>query len=170
MKGVGGNLVKGILSGMKTESESEATQETMNTVVKNLEKDIKYVSEMGSPSKLFAREIGYYLTQGIVVGMDQPDAMIVPMEKMLANATKWWDSSVGFGGGDFSFQSDVGVEHYMNIKDANNESNNLLREQNNLLRAILEKDTSSEVNGDDIIVAATTLNRRTGRTMIPVGG
>ena len=61
----------------------------------------------------------------------------------------------------------------MNLKDASNESNALLREQNALLRQILEKEVDGGgygTTGEAMIQAASHLNRKTGRTMIPVGG
>lgn len=52
---------------------------------------------------------------------------------------------------------------------ANREQNNLLREQNKLLRQIAEKESNGELNISTITKAIARKNRRDGRTIIPVG-
>lgn len=174
MKNIGGNLVKGIIEGMDKESKSQTTSNGIKNVGNKILSLTKYHTEIGSPSKLFADQVGYWLTQGIVVGMDQPDALIDPLKTMYTNAKDWWDdNTMDIVGGDFEFTDESGKNHYMDIKDANNEQNTLLREQNALLRAILEKESSGSyygTSGEAMLEAASHLNRRTGRTMIPVGG
>lgn len=174
MKNIGGNLVKGILQGMETESSSTETKQSLGRVMTNLDTHTRVKALIGSPSKLFAEDVGYWLTAGIVEGMNQPYALIEPMEVMYTNAKDWWDSNTtDITGGDFEFIDESGKNHYLDIKDANNEQNSLLREQNALLRAILEKESSGSyygTSGEAMLEAASHLNRRTGRTMIPVGG
>ena len=174
MKNIGGNLVKGIIEGMDKESKSQTTSNGIKNVGNKILSLTKYHTEIGSPSKLFADQVGYWLTQGIVVGMDQPDALIDPLETMYTNAKDWWDdNTMDIVGGDFEFTDESGKNHYMDIKDANNEQNTLLREQNELLRQILAKESSGgyyDTTGEAMIQAASYLNRRTGRTVIPVGG
>ena len=173
MKNIGGKLVKGIIQGMKDESTSRDTENGLRTVTNNTVSTISRLSKVNSPSRLFADEIGYWWTQGIVVGMNQPDALIDPMKTMYTNAKDWWDdNTMDIVGGDFEFTDESGKNHYMDIKDANNEQNTLLREQNALLRAILEKESSGSyygTSGEAMLEAASHLNRRTGKTMIPVG-
>ena len=174
MRRMGGNLVKGIVEGMETESTSTNTSNKLSNVTNNLESKFAKFNMVHSPSKLYRDEIGVWLTRGIVEGMDQPDALVDPLKSMYGTAKDWWDSNaVDVGNGTFSFESDTGKEHYMNLKDASNESNALLREQNALLRQILEKETDGGgygTTGEAMIQAASHLNRKTGRTMIPVGG
>lgn len=174
MRRMGGNLVKGIVEGMETESTSTNTSNKLSNVTNNLEGKFAKFNRVSSPSKLYRDEIGVWLTRGIVEGMDQPDALVDPLKSMYGTAKDWWDSNaVDVGNGTFSFESDTGKEHYMNLKDASNESNALLREQNALLRQILEKEVDGGgygTTGEAMIQAASHLNRKTGRTMIPVGG
>lgn len=174
MRRMGGNLVKGIVEGMETESTSTNTSNKLSNVTNNLEGKFAKFNKVSSPSKLYRDEIGVWLTRGIVEGMDQPDALVDPLKSMYGTAKDWWDSNaVDVGNGTFSFESDTGKEHYMNLKDASNESNALLREQNALLRQILEKEVDGGgygTTGEAMIQAASHLNRKTGRTMIPVGG
>ncbi len=55
------------------------------------------------------------------------------------------------------------------VYDANQEQNNLLREQNRLLRQMLDKDTNGEINVSTITKAQSRNNRRHGKTIVPVG-
>ena len=57
------------------------------------------------------------------------------------------------------------------VYEANSEQNALLREQNNLLRKLLEKDTNvtAVVGTGDVISGLERKNRRDGRTVVPVG-
>jgi len=57
------------------------------------------------------------------------------------------------------------------VADANSEQNALLREQNNLLRKLLEKDTvvNAVVGTNDIVGGLQRKNRRDGKTIVPVG-
>lgn len=57
------------------------------------------------------------------------------------------------------------------VYEANSEQNALLREQNNLLRKLLEKDTNvtAVVGTGDVISGFERKNRRDGRTVVPVG-
>lgn len=57
------------------------------------------------------------------------------------------------------------------VADANSEQNALLREQNNLLRKLLEKDTvvNAVVGANDIIGGIQKKNRRDGKTIVPIG-
>ncbi len=57
------------------------------------------------------------------------------------------------------------------VADANAEQNALLREQNNLLRKLLDKDTNvtAYVSAGDVLSGLERKNRRDGRTVVPVG-
>lgn len=57
------------------------------------------------------------------------------------------------------------------VADANGEQNALLREQNNLLRKLLEKDSTvnAVIGTNDVISSINRKNRRDGKTVIPVG-
>lgn len=58
------------------------------------------------------------------------------------------------------------------VKGANAEQNALLREQNNLLRALLDKDSSvrAVISTSNVIDGLARKNVRDGRTTVPVGG
>lgn len=55
------------------------------------------------------------------------------------------------------------------VYDANQEQNNLLREQNKLLRQLLEKESNPKVSVTTINEAQSRANRRYGKTVVPVG-
>lgn len=55
------------------------------------------------------------------------------------------------------------------VYDANQEQNNLLREQNRLLRQMLDRDNNGEINVSTITKAQSRNNRRHGKTIVPVG-
>jgi hypothetical protein len=55
------------------------------------------------------------------------------------------------------------------VAAANSEQNSLLREQNKLLRQLLEKDSDGEINVSTITRAMQRKNRRDGKTIVPVG-
>lgn len=57
------------------------------------------------------------------------------------------------------------------VADANAEQNALLREQNSLLRKLLEKDATvtAYAGTDDLVEGLTRRNRRDGKTIVPVG-
>lgn len=55
------------------------------------------------------------------------------------------------------------------VYDANQEQNNLLREQNKLLRQLLNKESGAEVNISTITKAQNRMNQRHGKTIVPVG-
>ncbi len=57
------------------------------------------------------------------------------------------------------------------VAEANDEQNALLREQNNLLRRLLEKETTvnAYVGTNDIVGGLQRKNRRDGKTVVPIG-
>lgn len=57
------------------------------------------------------------------------------------------------------------------VSDANNEQNALLREQNNLLRRLLEKDQTvrAVITAGDVVDGLNRKNRRDGKVTVPVG-
>lgn len=60
-----------------------------------------------------------------------------------------------------------GIQHGVYV--ANQEQNVLLREQNKLLRQIVDKESNGEVNVSTITRAIERKNRRDGKTVVPVG-
>jgi len=55
------------------------------------------------------------------------------------------------------------------VRDANAEQNALLREQNNLLRELLNTGFTSTISTDSLVSGLNRKNRRDGRTVVPVG-
>lgn len=64
---IGSNMVSGIISGIK--SKTDAAIQAMEDLVETLNSKAKEAAEIESPSKLFAREVGRYIPEGIAVGI-----------------------------------------------------------------------------------------------------
>lgn len=70
---------------------------------------------------------------------------------------------------DSSEMQDGTAEMRTSMRDATERQNVLLREQNELLRQLLDKDTTVEITTNSFKKAATRQNQRDGRTIIPIG-
>lgn len=55
------------------------------------------------------------------------------------------------------------------VEDAMKQQNELLRKQNELLQALLEKDTNAEISVSSFSQAISRMNQRAGKSIIPVG-
>lgn len=173
MREIGRNLFSGIMQGMEEETNSYNTDSKIGGIVNSVVTKTNRWSKTNSPSKLFADEVGVWWAKGIFEGMDDPSGVIDPLKHMFGAVKDYVDNSdfsAIAGNLGISFDVNDGKESYMNAKDANSESNALLREQNRLLQAILEKDngTYGGITGEAMLAAASHLNRRTGRTVISV--
>ena len=78
---------------------------------------------------------------------------------------------VGTMGGRTAVANNEQIEQgiYRATYDANSEQNALLREQNDLLRRLLDKDTTAVISTSDIVNGLSRKNRRDGKTVVPVG-
>lgn len=63
---VGNSMVSGIISGIK--SQTSAAEQAMEELISKLNKKAKDEAEVGSPSRLFAREVGQWIPLGIAQG------------------------------------------------------------------------------------------------------
>lgn len=89
----GGNLVKGIWDGFV--GKLDWIKEKIKGWVGNVTGFIKSLFKIGSPSKLFADEIGQYLPEGIAVGIEaKADTVYDQMDKIRKNVAKPFDVSV----------------------------------------------------------------------------
>ena len=55
------------------------------------------------------------------------------------------------------------------VESAMAKQNELLRQQNELLKALLEKESTSEISVSSISQAISRVNQRNGKTIIPIG-
>lgn len=78
---------------------------------------------------------------------------------------------VGTMGGRTAVANNEQIEQgiYRATYDANSEQNALLREQNDLLRLLLDKDVTAYISTSDIVNGLSRKNRRDGKTVVPVG-
>lgn len=89
----GGNLVQGIWNGFV--GKLDWIKEKIKGWVGNVTGFLKSLFKIGSPSKLFADEIGQYLPEGIAVGIEaKADTVYDQMDKIRKNVAKPFDVSV----------------------------------------------------------------------------
>lgn len=89
----GGNLVKGIWDGFV--GKLDWIKGKIKGWVGNVTGFLKSLFKIGSPSKLFADEIGQYLPEGIAVGIEaKADTVYDQMDKIRKNVAKPFDVSV----------------------------------------------------------------------------
>lgn len=89
----GGNLVQGIWNGFV--GKLDWIKAKIKGWVGNVTSFLKSLFKIGSPSKLFADEIGQYLPEGIAVGIEaKADTVYDQMDKIRKNVAKPFDVSV----------------------------------------------------------------------------
>ena len=101
-----------------------------------------------------------------LIGGEAGREAVLPLE----THTEWMDTLAdkvrdGLPGAD----SDMTESVRQGVSEATARQNDLLREQNNLLRQILDKDFTAEVSFDDFTKAAQRKNRIYGTTVVPIG-
>lgn len=187
MKEVGKSLVLGFVDGMKTKNK------TLSNEVKNVLADT-FTERL---AKSYGNDFGKALGSGIVSGFKGTKFPTLKGSVNVANSgsVSLKLKAYAMGGfpetGQMFIAREAGPEMVGTIgnksavvnneqiiagisegvADANSEQNALLREQNNLLRKLLEKDTivNAVVGANDIIGGLQRKNRRDGKTVVSVG-
>ncbi len=188
MKEVGKNLVTGFVKGMKSE---------MNTL-KGAVKDVLGDTFTDRLAKSYGNDFGKTLGSSIASGFRGTS---FPTLKGTVDVTNAGDVSLklrAYADGGFPSVGEIFVANEAGpemvgtignrtavantdqiitgisegVSDANAEQNALLREQNALLRKLLEKDTvvNNVIGTNDIINGLQRKNRRDGKTVVPVSG
>lgn len=188
MKEVGKNLVTGFVEGMKSE---------MNTL-KGAVKDVLGDTFTDGLAKSYGNDFGKTLGSSIASGFRGTS---FPTLKGTVDVTNAGDVSLklrAYADGGFPSVGEIFVANEAGpemvgtignrtavantdqiitgisegVSDANAEQNALLREQNALLRKLLEKDTvvNNVIGTNDIINGLQRKNRRDGKTVVPVSG
>lgn len=188
MKEVGKNLVTGFVKGMKSE---------MNTL-KGAVKDVLGDTFTDRFAKSYGNDFGKTLGSSIASGFRGTS---FPTLKGTVDVTNAGDVSLklrAYADGGFPSVGEIFVANEAGpemvgtignrtavantdqiitgisegVSDANAEQNALLREQNALLRKLLEKDTvvNNVIGTNDIINGLQRKNRRDGKTVVPVSG
>lgn len=146
---------------------------------------------IASPSKLFSDGVGKMIDLGIVEGVegsepavlnsisDMSKAMSDKMQQanlsavMSATATTYYAGVSDYVDGIAeAYSADGYDEQYNGMASLINETsrqNDLLRQQNQLLQQLLNKDTTVEISTAAINNANVRANRRAGLTIVPVG-
>lgn len=134
---MGGNLMIGFSNGLTP--AMNAIMSKVNTFATNVLARMRTVWQIHSPSKAMD-DMGYYFMKGFqngIEGMYQPiNESLSRFGTDLVSAPKIEDAMSQFDGNTASFNSSA----TQNFTNDNSETNALLRQQNSLLQAILEKD------------------------------
>lgn len=81
--GTGSNMAAGIASGIS--ANQSAAVSAMTTLVNAVNEEAKKVAEIKSPSRLFKREVGRYIAQGVAVGIEEDTKMAVDSARNMIN-------------------------------------------------------------------------------------
>lgn len=183
--GSGVNLVNGLKNGINTQWNGNLVQNIVN-LAKGLTDKIKKAFGIHSPSRVWKDEVGVMLTRGLGVGISNGKGQLLTETASLANSmnTSFFEN-LELAGNPFdemqasmtstsarlsseingtariesgNLSSDIanGITSGMSMSQA--EQNALLREQNELLRQLLSKDTS--ISANDIFESVKRSNRQ----------
>lgn len=78
---IGSNIVSGIVSGIT--SAAGALWSSLSQLASDALAAAKSKLEISSPSKVFAREVGRYIPEGIALGIEQEDAPVVAINRQV---------------------------------------------------------------------------------------
>lgn len=186
---VGYYLVSGVIDGINanwswlTSTAQNLAQAAYNAACEAL--------GIASPSKLFSDGVGKMIDLGIVKGIEGSEPAVLnsisDMSKAMSDKMQQADLSAVMsattttyyaGVSDYvdgiaeAYSADGYDEQYNGMASLINETsrqNDLLRQQNQLLQQLLNKDTTVEISTAAINNANVRANRRAGLTIVPVG-
>lgn len=187
MKEVGKNLVKGFVSGIKSENS------TLAKAVKSVLGDALSSKVATSIGNSFGKQLGKGVAEGFkgskfpklkgTVNVAKNNAVNLELKAYAAGgfpevgemfvAREAGPEMVGTIGGRTAVANNSQIVESVSqgVYAANAEQNSLLREQNSLLRKLLDKDPTvrAVVSTSDIVSGIDRKNRRDGKTTVPVG-
>lgn len=160
-KGIGANIMAGLNEGMNSKFGEVAT--TATNIAKNVSQSVRSTLGIHSPSRVM-KELGVYTMQGFQNGLEllyQP--ITSSLEQFGTNLTEAPSVDISSMYGGYSpNQLETGGNTYSALGNNtynrdNAETNALLRQQNQLLQALLEKPNLGE---NDIFNATRTVYRQ----------
>nr|DAE38037.1 MAG TPA: minor tail protein [Bacteriophage sp.] len=160
-EGIGANIVAGLNEGMNSKFGEVAT--TATNIAKNVSQSVRSTLGIHSPSRVM-KELGVYTMQGFQNGLEllyQP--ITSSLEQFGTNLTEAPSVDISSMYGGYSpNQLETGGNTYSALDNNtynrdNAETNALLRQQNQLLQALLEKPNLGE---NDIFNATRTVYRQ----------
>lgn len=178
---IGRNIVNGISSGLNW------GWAWLNDMVWNLAISLYntacWALGIHSPSKLFSEGVGEMIDKGIVSGIEGSKGDVLSSIASMSTDMAARLTSPG-ATASFSAVGDVvgalsgsTADNYMlaeyvrsGVQDATHQQNELLREQNNILRQLLDKPVTAEISTNGIINGLIRKNQRDGTTIVPVNG
>ena len=192
--GIGQNIINGIADGINW------GWNWLNDMVWNLAMSLYntacYALGIASPSKLFEHGVGEMVGEGIAKGLDNSEDGVLAsvsriaedMSQEFANTNARANFSATMGTEIAATAANVATsesasriageqDSYMlaeyvrsGIHDAVYQQNEILKEQNRLLQAIVDKPFTASVGTNEIVNALKQKNRRDGTTVVPVFG
>ena len=193
--GIGQNIINGIAAGINW--GWNWLNDMVWNLAMSLYNTACYALGIASPSKLFEHGVGEMVGEGIAKGLDNSengvlasiDRIAQDMSDEFANTEAKANFSANLGGSIYSGaarsaasvsasgRSNEENDSWMlaeyvrsGIHDATYSQNELLREQNRILQALLEKPFVAEVSTNSIVHGLQRKNKRDGTTVVPVLG
>ena len=135
----------------------------LNTTLSNLSRSMSSVKVSAAGKVTYSNMSPVYITRFATGGFPDMGQLFLAREA--------GPELVGTMGGRTAVANNEQIEQgiYRATYDANSEQNALLREQNDLLRRLLDKDTTAVISTSDIVNGLSRKNRRDGKTVVPVG-
>ena len=135
----------------------------LNTTLSNFSRSMSSVKVSAAGRVTYSNMSPVYITRFATGGFPDMGQLFLAREA--------GPELVGTMGGRTAVANNEQIEQgiYRATYDANSEQNALLREQNDLLRRLLDKDTTAVISTSDIVNGLSRKNRRDGKTVVPVG-
>lgn len=193
--GIGQNIINGIAAGINW--GWNWLNDMVWNLAMSLYNTACYALGIASPSKLFEHGVGEMVGEGIAKGLDNSeDGVLASIDRIAkdmsdefsdteakanfsanlgssiySGAARSAASASASGRGNEENDSWMLAEYVRSgIHDATYSQNELLREQNRILQALLEKPFVAEVSTSGIVQGLQRKNRRDGTTVVPVLG
>lgn len=135
----------------------------LNTTLSNFSRSMSSVKVSAAGKVTYSNMSPVYITRFATGGFPDIGQLFLAREA--------GPELVGTMGGRTAVANNEQIEQgiYRATYDANSEQNALLREQNDLLRRLLDKDVTAYISTSDIVNGLSRKNRRDGKTVVPVG-
>lgn len=135
----------------------------LNTTLSNFSRSMSSVKVSAAGKVTYSNMSPVYITRFATGGFPDMGQLFLAREA--------GPELVGTMGGRTAVANNEQIEQgiYRATYDANSEQNALLREQNDLLRRLLDKDMTAYISTSDIVNGLSRKNRRDGKTVVPVG-
>lgn len=159
---LGSNIISGIVSGIG--GAAGHLFSSLTNLASNALSKAKSLLDIGSPSRVFAREVGHWIPAGIAMGVDQnADTLIESINGLTEDALAESESMLNLTrGGKFSGSMNMNYT----VDDATIGLQAQINDVVTILGQILSKDTSIYMDGDKVAdTLSPRINRRLGMAL-----